>query len=310
MFDTPVYKLLASNDTGGAPGHQGGIVIPAEIEDFFPDVVGTTSPLTPTADVPVEAELIVGGRSVGRVETRYQFQTWGGTRSPERRLTGRLGPLRNAAERDDMVLFARDSEKTDLMALTLLKAGSEPYEQILRANSNKRWGVVPGLPEPVGNREIRQARDDIIALGERDFRIFDENRTVLEQTSRKKARSAAFRRSLIDCYGPGCMASGDLLHTPGELYNLDAAHIVPVEVGGSDDPRNGLLFGKDLHWAFDRGLFTIGTDHEIIVSDFVFGSQRCEAVKRLEGSRLSSRDGNILAHPDALKWHRDCRFLR
>ena len=34
MFDTPVYKILASNDTGASPGHQGGKQIPNDIEEF------------------------------------------------------------------------------------------------------------------------------------------------------------------------------------------------------------------------------------------------------------------------------------
>ena len=32
MLETPVFKILAPNDTGSSPGHQGGIVIPKDIE--------------------------------------------------------------------------------------------------------------------------------------------------------------------------------------------------------------------------------------------------------------------------------------
>ncbi|MBS8260484.1 hypothetical protein DYI23_09670 [Roseibium polysiphoniae] len=309
MFDTPVYKILAPNDTGAARGHQAGIVIPAAIEDFFPDVIGTITGESPTADVPVAAELVVDGRSVARVETRYQYQTWGGTRSPERRLTNSLGPLRNAANPHDMVLFSRDPEKPDLMKLTLLRAGSAEYEEIIDKNPTERWGVVPGLPQPVSNRDIRNAQDAIEALNAGEFALFDNERPVLETPVRKKARNSAFRKNLIRAYGTSCMASGDLLETPDGLFNLDAAHIVPVESGGSDDVRNGLLFGKDVHWAFDKGLFSIDDDYEIIVSTFATTSVNCELVKRLDGNTLVSPVGPLIAHLDALRWHRDNRFL-
>ena len=309
MFDTPVYKILAPNDTGRARGHQAGIVIPAAIEDFFPDVVGAITPESPTADVPVEAELVVDGRIVGRVEARYQYQTWGGTRSPERRLTNSLGPLRNAANPDDMVLFSRDPEKPDLMMLTLLRVGVTEYEEIVAKNPGQRWGVVPGLPEPVGNADIRKAQVAIDDLSAGEFMLFDDERPVLETPVRKKARNSAFRRNLIRVYGTSCMASGELLQTPTGLFNLDAAHIVPVESGGSDDVRNGLLFGKDVHWAFDKGLFTVNDSYEIMVSSFAKRSENCELLKRLDGKSLASSFSALMAHLDALKWHRENRFL-
>jgi hypothetical protein len=38
---------------------------------------------------------------------------------------------------------------------------------------------------------------------------------------------------------------------------LEAAHVVPVAKGGSDDPRNGLLLSPTAHRAFDRNLWAI-----------------------------------------------------
>ena len=118
MLETPVFKMLAPNDTGDSPGHQGGIVIPKDIEEFFPDIVGTTSAAHPTADVVLTADLIVNSILVATVKTRYQYQTWGGTRSPERRLTSNLGPLRNIATAGDIALFSRDIEQPQKIAVT------------------------------------------------------------------------------------------------------------------------------------------------------------------------------------------------
>ena len=38
---------------------------------------------------------------------------------------------------------------------------------------------------------------------------------------------------------------------------MEAAHIVPVEEGGSDDPRNGILLSPNAHRAFDAGMWAI-----------------------------------------------------
>jgi putative restriction endonuclease len=310
MFDTPVYKLLAANDTGGARGHQAGIVIPADIEDFFPDVVGTISVDTPTVDVPVEAELVVDNRSVARVETRYQYQTWGGTRSPERRLTGSLGALRNVANADDMVLFSRDPEKPELIVIRLLRKGGEEYNEIVSANPDRRWGIVPGLPRPVGNKDITDAEDEISNITSAEFFMFDSSRPVLETQFQKKARSAAFRKSLLRTYGSCCMASGEQINTPSGQLNLDAAHIVPVELGGTDDIRNGILLSKDLHWAFDNGLFSLNRDFRVVLSRHAENSDKCEPLKRIASTQLLFGAAELRPHETAVNWHFENRFLK
>jgi putative restriction endonuclease len=46
---------------------------------------------------------------------------------------------------------------------------------------------------------------------------------------------------------------------------LEAAHIKPVSEGGSDHIRNGILFHKAVHAAFDSFLFTIGPDFLTVI---------------------------------------------
>lgn len=54
---------------------------------------------------------------------------------------------------------------------------------------------------------------------------------------------------------PSCAVSGE---TTGEL--LDAAHIISVAAGGSDEIENGLLLRADIHRLFDAGYFEINLD--------------------------------------------------
>lgn len=47
--------------------------------------------------------------------------------------------------------------------------------------------------------------------------------------------------------------------------NLEAAHIWPRSHDGLYLPCNGIALCRDMHWAFDKGMFTIDDDYKIRV---------------------------------------------
>lgn len=67
-----------------------------------------------------------------------------------------------------------------------------------------------------------------------------------------RPEQAKFRQSLVIRYQGKCVIS-----QCGCLPVLEAAHIVPVSVGGSDDVENGLLLRADLHRLFDANLLKV-----------------------------------------------------
>jgi len=136
----PVFKILANNDTGNAPGHQGGIVIPAALRYIFPPLNNSTSATRPTIDQRVDAQLYVENLLVANVNTRYQYQTWGGARSPESRITDQLGPLRNLAKGGDILLIQKSRREHFLYRLVLIKTTSEYFQEISTLTANRRWG--------------------------------------------------------------------------------------------------------------------------------------------------------------------------
>jgi len=91
----------------------------------------------------------------------------------------------------------------------------------------------------------------------------DEEKPFQLQTGRSRAireveqrpGQAAFKFKVLKRYGPQCAAC-DL----AVLAVLDAAHLFPKQKGGTDDPRNGLVFCATHHRAFDAGLFVIQPD--------------------------------------------------
>ncbi|WP_368855610.1 HNH endonuclease, partial [Klebsiella aerogenes] len=45
-----------------------------------------------------------------------------------------------------------------------------------------------------------------------------------------------------------------------------AAHIRPVEANGPDIINNGVALSGTAHWMFDRGLFSLADNLEILIS--------------------------------------------
>ena len=94
------------------------------------------------------------------------------------------------------------------------------------------------------------------------------------------------------------------------LHEAQAAHIVPKNKNGTDDPRNGLTLCRAHHWALDAGLFTLTPDYNIVVSPLV---QRADSRKfemlSLDGRRMQiPKREAILPHSTAIEWHQQNVF--
>src|SRR4051812_3415229 len=96
-----------------------------------------------------------------------------------------------------------------------------------------------------------------------------EDRAVY-QISRQK-RDAAFRSIVLANYGHTCAVTGQKFHSPRHV-EADGAHIIGKDVRGTDDPRNGIALSKSAHWAFDRGIFTISDQYEVLVNPKISGA--------------------------------------
>lgn len=300
-WDSPVFKVLARNDTPSAAGHQGGVVIPKDLGNYFPPLDLQEHPGSPTADIRLDADLLLGGKAIGRVSTRYQVQTWGGTRSPERRLTSELRDLLIHAEENDVLIFQRNLSDTRRFRIRLVRRRDEGYEELLRAfPPNRRWGVLSQVPE-LGNMEVRQAEVDL-SRADPDV-IFEQGRAVQEITSRSRARFAAFRASILKIYENRCAVTGEGLVSPTGAIGVDAAHLVPVGLDGSDSPRNGIALRKDLHWAFDAGLWTIDESYKVFVPASTLSEQANAPLRKWhQGEIRMPNPVSLSPHPDAIKW--------
>jgi len=134
-------------------------------------------------------------------------------------------------------------------------------------------------------------------------------RTISETES--IARDRIFRKVLLYLYEYNCAVTEKNINFGG-FSNLEAAHIIPKEHGGGDHPTNGIVLNRDLHWAFDKGFFTIDDSYRINVhEELLEASSSIQEIQELEIHLPIDSD----AYPDkaALIWHKENvfgRFLR
>ena len=308
----PFFKRLAHNDTGRAAGHQGGIVIPKDIQTYFPSI--STEDISkdhPTTDRHIHAELWVGDWKVGEVVTRYQYQTWGGTRSAESRITSNLSRLRNSASADDYLIFQRHLENLDLYRVILVRSSDPDYKSIALRLGSERWGLFDPERTPLRQADIKAANQDISNILESPFELKIENPASVTATTTKIARSQVFRKILLEQYSNRCSVSGISLITPTGIHEAQAAHVVPLGDGGSDDPRNGIILTGTLHWAFDSGLLSFNTNRRTVVSPRAPGNPHNQFLKQYSDVALSeAKYEHYHVEQSALDWHHKNIFIR
>jgi putative restriction endonuclease len=306
-FDRPLFKKLAHNDTGAAAGHQGGFLVPKDLDPFFPQLEGRVTPESPTVDQHVRAALFIGSTPVGIVSTRYQYQTWGGTRGSERRMTANLGPLLNDAHADDFLVIERSVNDPFLYRLRLIRAGTRAYATLSERAGTRRWGPINVDDKPVPERAVEDALDEQIAHEEEPLDLFDNVAAFVESRTKRIARSRAFQQHVSTLYRFRCAVCGNALHSPiGDLSEIEAAHIVPRSLKGADDARNGLALCRSHHWAFDRGLFGINPAGTIEIPPKVMAlAQNALLAPFAEQPLRPPTKKALRPAPNALAWHFD-----
>ena len=130
-----------------------------------------------------------------------------------------------------------------------------------------------------------------------------EDRAVYQVSAQR--RDSAFRGIVLENYGYACAVTGQRFHSFSHV-EADGAHIIGKEVRGTDDPRNGIALSKSIHWAFDRGLFTISDQYEIVINPKVHSA----GIDNFPLIEMSGRgiqlptDSYYRPHPEALAWHK------
>jgi len=309
QFDSPLFKQLANNDTGAATGHQAGFLVPKALEIYFPKLAGTVGPNNPTLSAAITAILILDGVYVGTTATRYQYQTWSGTRTPERRITGGLSPILQPAKGGDFVLIERGISDPLLYRLSVIRSGTAAHQQMSKLAGSRKFGPVNSTDAPVLEAEVELELAAQLAHEQQPLVLFDTAAAMVESKSVRIARSRAFSDRIRQLYDT-CVVCGLAHRHPSGASEIEAAHIVPRSMKGADDARNGLALCRSHHWAFDKGLFSVSDVRTVVVSPALATQPENQHLVAFQGATLKPpSDLSLEPSLSALQWHRQNVYI-
>lgn len=167
------------------------------------------------------------------------------------------------------------------------------------------------------NGEIREFEQKVNKLKSNDMvNVAIDNSVVKQITKEENAdkglddkiadlfNASSFRDFVMVGYSNICAVTGNVI-TWNSYNNLEAAHIKPKSHGGLYTPNNGIAMSRDIHWAFDKGFFTISDDFKIIVHDEIDS----EYLKSFNGKQIRLPENSFFV-PDKsnLSYHRENVF--
>ena len=111
-----------------------------------------------------------------------------------------------------------------------------------------------------------QTDEEIKASQESDLPLMIERRRISANVLARSAQSR-FRRQVLEAAKGKCLMTGETIKDV-----LEAAHVMPVLDGGSDDVENGLCLRTDIHRLFDAGKIRFRPDGSINFAERVLQS--------------------------------------
>lgn len=151
---------------------------------------------------------------------------------------------------------------------------------ILNSDINGGYGIYDGVIDEFERKvkEISYQAEVII------------DKSVTDKIEKESSISSLFDQSsfrdfVMVGYKNLCAITGTVIRSEN-FMNLEAAHIKPKSHGGLYLPNNGIALSRDLHWAFDKGFFTIDDSYKIVVH------------KNIDSAYLKSYDGQQIRLPE------------
>ena len=102
----------------------------------------------------------------------------------------------------------------------------------------------------------------IEAVEKQQEHIISDPNSIESSMGSELFNSRSFRDFVMLAYGYKGAITRTAINCSGFL-NLEAAHIKPQAHNGTFLPCNGIAMGRDMHFAFDKGFFTITPDYRV-----------------------------------------------
>lgn len=147
-----------------------------------------------------------------------------------------------------------------------------------------------------------------------DFNPFELDKSKKIISKEVSVRKRGFRQAVIEAYDFSCSFCGLNIQSPNSnIWEVEAAHIVPHSMNGKDELLNGLCLCRLHHWAFDVGWFSINEDYKIIISSKTANLRDNQGLinKKHFLSPFSNdslinlpKNKEVFPHISAINWHR------
>lgn len=232
---------------------------------------------------------------------------------------------RNLFQPDDIIAFTKytiDDRVYFKLNLFTVSENTPHYRELDRFLINAKTGVknvnhllidlelVDFLHTTIDiNSETIIPDETIKIMYETQKHLFDNLEETAEQRKEVPSdetgliKSNNFRDIVLFAYMGKCAVTGKSINYE-LLSNLEAAHIMPQAHNGPDAVPNGMALCRDLHWAFDKGFFTIkNVDDDYIVNVHENVKQN-EVLKDIDGKVIfKPSDPRFRLHSNALEYH-------
>lgn len=194
----------------------------------------------------------------------------------------------------DMSFYALDYIKSSDTAFLKFISTLQP----VRANSGQYF-YEGDIPEFENKLNTISAQAKVVI----DDKVTEEIRLEKQQGKDISSLFSAqtFRDFVLVGYNYKCAITGVNISYK-DLFNIEAAHIMPRSHHGLFMPNNGIALSRDMHWAFDKGFFTITNELTVKVHPDVDS----EFLKKFDGKKIYIPQNSFFI-PDVanLKYHQD-----
>lgn len=198
-----------------------------------------------------------------------------------------IDPNRNFFVEGDFAVFEKFEVKGEtIYSLTRISPVHEEYEQIrelVEANDPHYKSTVIAETEFdfILKPNFENIMDVVFTKDAKEV-IKNESASVLDKESEERTEekesdfeddmgssffnSVIFRDLVMNAYQYKCAITGKAIRYK-DLLNLETAHIKAKAHQGTYLPCNGIAMSRDMHFAFDKGFFTITDDYKVMVSE-------------------------------------------
>jgi hypothetical protein len=215
----------------------------------------------------------------------------------------------NLFVKDDILVFRKENE-TDInssLYIEYIPVGSSYYTFFDQKIADS--GLAGGYAIYEGNFQEMEAKiagerenGENISIDKKIIKAFDDAPDT--PNAADLFNQVMFRDFLLVGYNGLCAVTRTVIRH-GVLMNIEAAHIRPHAHHGNYLPSNGLMLSRDLHWAFDKGFFTITDNYKVKIHK----DSNSSFLAPFEGRDLFiPEDPFFRPNLENIKWHRDNVF--